>query len=53
MLKKFHCEALEHAGDELEGDYGDCQGPEDDPTPPAADPQLLPPGWAAVSDEEY
>ncbi len=37
MLKKFHCDALELGADELGGDFGDCQGPEDDPRlhPPA------------------
>ncbi len=45
-------EALEHAIDELDGDFGECPGPEEDPIPPPAEPQPLPPGWAVVSEDE-
>ena len=52
MLKKFHHEALEHAGDKFEEDFGDCQGPEEDPIPPPVEDPLLPAGWMPISDDE-
>ena len=52
MLRKFHVDALEHAVDELDDDFGQCQGPEEDPIPPPAEPPPLPPGWVVVSEDE-
>ena len=49
---KVPLRCLERAVNETDCDFGECQGPEEDPIPPPAEPPPLNPGWVAVSEDE-